>query len=65
MPPKIRFCDKNIIDAAFIVLRKNGWDAVSARTIAGELKSSTTPIYTYLKSMKTLEERLVEKTIDF
>lgn len=65
MPPKIRFCDKDIIDAAFRVLRKKGWGAVSARTIASELKASTTPIYTYLKSMKSLEEHLVEKTIDF
>jgi AcrR family transcriptional regulator len=64
MPPKIRFCHTDIINSAFNVLRKNGWKSVSARTIAEELNASTTPIYTYLKSMKNLEDRLQQKTLD-
>ena len=64
MPPKTKFCDQDIIGAAFNVLRKEGWKAVSARTIAAELNSSTTPIYTYLKSMKNLEDILFRRTMD-
>ena len=63
MPPKTKFCDQDIIGAAFTVLRKEGWKAVSARTIAAELNSSTTPIYTYLKSMKNLEDILLKRTM--
>jgi AcrR family transcriptional regulator len=63
MPPKTKFCDQDIIGAAFQVLRKSGWGSVSARTIASELNASTTPIYTYLKSMKNLEDILLKETI--
>lgn len=64
MPPKTRFSNEDIISAAFSVLRKKGFDAVSARSIAKVLDSSTTPIYTYLKSMKNLESALVQKSLD-
>ncbi|MBU0993321.1 MAG: hypothetical protein KJ737_12580 [Proteobacteria bacterium] len=64
MPPKTKFCDQDIIGAAFSILRKSGWKTVSARTIASELNSSTTPIYTYLTSMKNLEEIMLEKTMN-
>ncbi len=63
MPPKTRFTNEDIIAAAFAVLRQNGWDEVSARSIAKALKSSTTPIYTYLKSMKNLESELIKESL--
>ncbi len=63
MPPKTRFSNEDIISAAFAVLRKKGWEEVSARSIAKTLKSSTTPIYTYLKSMKNLESELVKEAL--
>lgn len=63
MPPRTRFTNEDIINAAFAVLRKNGWEEVSARSIAKTLKSSTTPIYTYLKSMKNLESELVKEAL--
>lgn len=64
MPPKPKFSRKSIVDAAFQVVRKNGWTGLTARAIAGELKSSTNPIYSHLKSMKDLEEEVVKKAID-
>jgi len=63
MPPKCKFENKKIINAAFSVLRKQGWEMISARSIAKSLNSSTTPIYTYLKSMKNLKKELIKKTI--
>jgi len=64
MPPKIRFHNEDIIQAAFQVLQNKGWDSVSARSIAKALQSSTTPIYTYLKSMKNLEGELIKRSFD-
>lgn len=64
MPPKCRFTRDDVVEAAFEVVRKNGLDALSARAIAGELDSSTMPIYSYLKSMNSLEEEIVRKAFD-
>ncbi|MFZ5569827.1 MAG: hypothetical protein ACOZF0_05460 [Thermodesulfobacteriota bacterium] len=63
MPPKTRFSNEDIIAAAFAVLRESGWKEVSARSIAKALQSSTTPIYTYLKSMKNLESELIKESL--
>lgn len=62
MPPKKRFEEKTIIDAAFQVLRKAGFQAVTARSVAAELGSSTTPIYWALESMDKVEDALRQKT---
>ncbi len=61
MPPKNKFNTEDVIEAAFNVLRNQGWLMVSARTIAKELNASTSPIYTSLKSMKNLEDLLFHK----
>ena len=63
MPPKVKFERENIINAAFNIVRKSGWQGLSARAIAEELKSSTRPIYTHLKSMRNLEENVVKKAM--
>jgi AcrR family transcriptional regulator len=59
-----KFIDKDIIDAAFCVTRKYGWDKCSARAIAQELGSSTMPIYSSLKSMKNLEDEIARHASD-
>lgn len=61
MPPKAKFEKESIINAAFEVVRKEGWEGLSARSIARELNSSTGPIYSHLKSMKILEEEALRK----
>jgi hypothetical protein len=62
MPPKKRFEEKIIIEAAFQVLRKYGFQVVTARSVAAELGSSTTPIYWVMESMDKVEEALRQKT---
>jgi AcrR family transcriptional regulator len=52
------------VDAAFRIIREKGRDKLSARSLARELKCSTMPVYSYLKSMKTLVNDLEEKAID-
>ena len=64
MPPKTKFKKEDIIEAAFNVVRKSGWEGLSARSIAKELNSSTGPIYSYLDSMKNLEDEVVKKAME-
>ena len=63
MPPKVKFKKESIVNAAYEIVRKNGWQDLSARSIAKELKSSTRPIYSHLRSMENLEEAVVKKAM--
>ena len=63
MPPKQRFTPQDVIEAAFQVVRKRGWEGFSARTIANELNSSTRPIYDYFDSMENIEAEVVKKAL--
>lgn len=63
MPPKKKFDQETVINAAFQVLRKAGFQAVTARSVAKELGSSTTPIYWVLESMDKVEDALRLKTL--
>ena len=55
------FTRKRVIDAAFELVREGGWPAVTARTIAERLGSSTMPIYSHLRSITEVQEALCEK----
>jgi AcrR family transcriptional regulator len=61
MPPKPRFKREDVVEAALSVVRKHGWDGLSARSIAQELNSSTQPLYSHLKSIEDLKEEIVKK----
>lgn len=63
MPPKQRFSPQDVIEAAYKVVRKQGWEGFSARTIANELGSSTRPIYDYFSSMENIEAEVVNKAL--
>jgi AcrR family transcriptional regulator len=63
MPPKQRFSPEDVIEAAYRVVRKQGWEGFSARTIANELHSSTRPIYDYFNSMENIEAEVVKKAL--
>lgn len=65
MPPKQRFTPQDVIQAAFQVVRKQGWEGFSARTIANELNSSTRPIYDYFNSMENIEAEVVKKILAY
>ncbi|MFH0782675.1 MAG: TetR/AcrR family transcriptional regulator [Pseudomonadota bacterium] len=61
MPPKQKFNKEDIVEAAFNIVREQGWEALSQRSIAQKLNASIGPIYSYLKSMNNLEEAVIEK----
>jgi AcrR family transcriptional regulator len=64
MPPKQKYSPEDVIDAAFQIVRRHGWEGLSARAIAKELNSSTRPVYDYFQSMKHIEQEVVKKTMD-
>jgi AcrR family transcriptional regulator len=52
------------VEAAFKIVREKGLEKLSARSLAKELHCSTMPIYSYLKSMKSLHKQLGKKATD-
>ena len=54
MPPKVKYQKEEIVDAALRIARRKGIDAVTAREVAGELKVSPRPIFTWYESMDQL-----------
>lgn len=58
MPAHKRITRDAIIKAALKILRKDGYAAVNARSVAKMLKCSTQPIYAEFKNMQELKEEL-------
>jgi len=55
MTQKTFFTKEAVVEAAFTLTREKGWPAVTARSIARTLGSSTMPIYSSMKSMEEIE----------
>ena len=49
---------EKVVEAAFQLIREQGWPAASVRAIARRLGSSTMPIYSHAKSIDELEKDL-------
>ncbi|MGO9566695.1 MAG: TetR/AcrR family transcriptional regulator [Desulfomonilaceae bacterium] len=64
MPPQTKFNKEDTVEAAFRIVRRQGWEKLSARSIASELGSSTMPVYSNLGSMGDLEETIIKKALD-
>jgi AcrR family transcriptional regulator len=64
MPPKFKFTKEEIIESAFKMVRRKGWNALSTRSLAAELGSSARPIYSFFRSITELEEEIVKKAVD-
>lgn len=61
MPPKAKFTKEEIAAAALDVVRRNGADALTARAVAAELKSSARPIFTVFAGMDELVAEAEER----
>lgn len=55
------YSQAQIIDAAFELVREQGWGGVSTRAIARKMGSSTMPIYSHLRSVEELEKAVRDK----
>lgn len=58
MAPKNKFTREEMIAAALSVVRKNGMDKLTAKTLATELGTSTQPIFTCFGSMDTVKKEV-------
>ena len=64
MPPKFKFSKEEIVKSGFKIVRRKGWGALTTRSLAAELGSSSRPIYSFFRSMAELEEEIVQKAVD-
>ena len=61
MPPKIKITKEQIIQTAFDLVRKDGEQALNARSIACALNCSTQPVFSNFESMEDLSKSVIEK----
>ena len=61
MPPKVKITKEDIVNAATEIVRKNGEQAVNARTIADKLNCSTQPIFSNFATMEELRLAVLVK----
>jgi AcrR family transcriptional regulator len=58
MPPKAKVSKEDILNVAFNLAKKNGWESINARSIANELGCSTQPIFRIYENMSELKHTL-------
>ncbi len=64
MPPKVKVTKEEIAQSAFELVRKNGIEALNARSIAQMLECSTQPIFSNYESMSILQREVVKKAYE-
>ncbi len=60
MPPKAKFTKKQVTTAALDIVRKEGIDALTARTLAKKLGSSACPIFTVFENMEEAQRAVTD-----
>lgn len=59
MPPKCKFTKDEIINSALNIVRKKGFESLTARSLAAELNSSAKPIFGLFKNMYELQTEVL------
>lgn len=62
MPPKAKFEKDEIISAALAIVREQGMDALTARSLGSRLGSSPRPIFTVFQSMEEVQTEVLNKS---
>lgn len=62
MPPKVKITREAIIEKAFELTKEYGFEKVTARLLASELKCSTQPVFHAFRNMQELKEEVYKKT---
>jgi AcrR family transcriptional regulator len=65
MPPKAEITKEKILNAAFEIAREQGFDALTARSVAQRLNCSTQPIYSVYGSMDKVKDDVYDKAVEF
>ncbi len=58
MPPKAKFTKKEIVDAAYKIVREGGLESLTARELGNRLGSSARPIFTVFNNMEEVQEEV-------
>ena len=61
MPPKVRIAKEDIVNAAVEIVRRDGAEAINARTLAAVLNCSTQPIFSNFATMDQLRLAVLQK----
>ena len=61
MPPKVKITKADILEAAINLVRREGAQALNARTIASSLNCSTQPLFSNFATMEELRMACIEK----
>ena len=61
MPPKVKVTKEEIIRAAVEIVRRDGHQALNARTVAAALNCSTQPVFSNFSGMDALRMAVVER----
>lgn len=59
MPRKTQFTADEIIEAAYSLVKKNGWEGLSVTGVAKKIGSSTMPVYSYFDNLEKLKDAVV------
>lgn len=65
MPPKVKYTKFEITNAALDIVRKNGLEALTARSLGEKLGVSTRPVFTAFQNMEELQECVLKAAKDF
>lgn len=61
MPPKAKITKDMIIDAAFEIVRKSGYENINARTVSEKLGCSTQPVMYHFATIEELKKAVYAK----
>lgn len=61
MPPKSKFTKEQVIQAAFQIVREEGMDYLTARSLGEKLNSSARPIFTLFDNMKEVQKEVIKE----
>ncbi|RCW50314.1 TetR/AcrR family transcriptional regulator [Paenibacillus prosopidis] len=65
MPPRAELTKEKVLSAAFELVRKQGFESITARNVAKSLKCSTQPIYSLYNSIEELKTSVYDKATEF
>jgi AcrR family transcriptional regulator len=65
MPPKAKITRADILQTALDLIRREGGDALNARSIAAALDCSTQPVFSNFSNMEELQKAVLEAGYDY
>ncbi|MDE5588307.1 MAG: TetR/AcrR family transcriptional regulator [Acetatifactor sp.] len=60
MPPKAKFSREEIVEAALEIVRAEGFDALTSRTLGAKLGSSARPVFTVFQGMEEVQQAVTD-----